>query len=143
MRKVDISTVFYEYRGRYYEYRSAGSGWVTIVVSGEQVSDCFPDAIEQSSDADDAWVKLPLQVIGDRRTRTVRAVWNGLPVFIDDRIETGVDRGDVVVRFDGLHPVESPHPDFQGNQRDGWWGIVDSNELHSIDVEWDSSGGLQ
>lgn len=136
MTKFETTAVFYEYRGNYYERLSAGDDWVTLKTSGESCSDTFPDAIEESADPAGGWIKLPRRAIGSRKTRTVRATWRKLPVRIDQMIETGVNSGRVVVRFNKPNPLNPPHPDFHGNQIDGWWAIVPWEEVDVTDVTW-------
>ena len=135
MSDIPVSETQYEYRGRRYSYHSGGEGFVRVNVVGTPTQEQFPDALELHDDPREPWVKLPFSAPSAYFSQKVTGTWHGVPVTVGERVRRGLDRGMIIVRYNGREPDEALAAGLTGNQNDGWSALVAPGEIEDIAVE--------
>lgn len=134
MDGFEASATFLEYKGDKLRVHSFGGSYVRVEVAPPLTLDRFPEALEFSSDADDAWVMLPMSVFDTRHEQTVNGRWRGVAVAVDSVVKRGLNRGLARIQYEGTHPDEAVAAGLHGNQNDGWSALVPPSEIEDIVV---------
>lgn len=132
---IPVTGTLLEYRGQRYSLHSGGDGFVRLATATPPRNEDFPDALEVSDDPLDPWVKLSPHTLTARFSQVVTGTWHGVPVKVGERVRRGLNRGMIIVRYNGREPAEALSAGLRGNQNDGWSATVGPEEIENLTVE--------
>lgn len=132
---IPVTGTLLEYRGQRYPLHSGGDDFVRLATPAPPRHADFPDALEVNDDPLDPWVKLSRNTLTARFSQVVTGTWHGVPVKVGERVRRGLNRGMIIVRYNGREPAEALSAGLTGNQNDGWSAMVRPEEIENLNVE--------
>ncbi|MFE6508632.1 hypothetical protein ACFVDI_16265 [Nocardioides sp. NPDC057767] len=123
------SGIYFSYRGHDYQQSFSGDAWIGLDVAAPDPSE-FPDAIEFGMTDEQHWVKLPREVVEDRRKETVQAKWRDAVVIVDSQVSDT----EVLLAYVGP-PAKAKELGMDGDQYMGWTVVAPIAELEDVSTK--------